>query len=102
MTKSYLFYFPWLKKSFDSVNHTILLRKLYHYEFRGPAYNFLKSYLSKRIICTKIENQVSKLYEVQYGVPQGSVLSPLLFSLYLNDLPNASNFVSTLFADDTN
>jgi len=45
---------------------------------------------------------VSKLYEVEYGVPQGSVLGPLLFPLYLNDFPNASNFVTTLFADDTN
>jgi len=90
-----------LKKAFDFVNHTILLKKLYHYGFRGPAYNFLQSYLSKRAICTKTENQVSKLYEVEYGVPQGSVLGPFLFSLYLNDLPIASNFVTTLFADDT-
>jgi len=54
------------------------------------------------MICTKIKGNVSNFYEVEYGVPQGSVLGPLLFSLYVNDLLNVSKFETTLFANDTN
>ena len=91
-----------LRKAFDSVNHQILLKKLYHYGFRGKIFNFLKSYLADRKICTKLDGEVSSTCSVQYGVPQGSILGPLLFLLYVNDLPYASNFETTLFADDTN
>jgi len=91
-----------LKEAFDSVKHNILLQKLFHHEFRGPIFNFFHSYLEKRMICTKLEGIVPHFYEVVYGVPQGSVLGPLLFSLYVNDLPNAFKFETTLFADDTN
>ena len=91
-----------LKKAFDSVDITILLKKLYHYGFRGPAFNLLKSYLTDREICTKVGCNISKLCNIEHGVPQGSVLGSLLFSLYVNDLPNVSNFETTLFADDTN
>ena len=91
-----------LKKAFDSVDITILLIKLRHYGFRGPALNLLQSYLAGRKICTKVGCNISKLCKIEHGVPQGSVLSPLLFSLYVNDLPNASNLETTLFADDTN
>ena len=91
-----------LKKAFDSADITILLKKLYHYGFRGPAFNLLKSYFTDRKICTKVGCNTSKLCNIEHGVPQGSVLGPLLFSLYVNDLPNVSNFETTLFADDTN
>ena len=93
-----------LRKAFDSVNHQILLKKLYHYGFRDKIFNFLKSYLADRKICTgtKLDGKVSSTCSVQYGVPQGSILGPLLFLLYVNDLPYASNFETTPFADDTN
>ena len=77
-------------------------RKLLHYGVRGPIYNFFVSYLSSRKICTKINDKISKLHNIDCGVPQGSVLGPLLFLLFVNDLPYASNFKTTLFADDTN
>ena len=91
-----------LKKAFDSVSHNILLKKLEHCGFRGPIWNLLKSYLSERKICTKMNQKVSKLHIVKFGVPQGSVLRPILFLLYVNDLPGASKFETTLFADHTN
>ena len=91
-----------LKKAFDSVDITILLKKLCHYRFRGPAFNLLKSYLTDHNICMKVGCNISKLRKIEHGVPQGSVLGPLLFSLYVNELPSVSNFETTLFADDTN
>ena len=90
-----------LRKAFDSVSHEILLKKLYHYGFRGKMFNLLSSYLSMRQICTKINDKLSSLRPVKYGVPQGSVLGPLLILLYVNDHPNVYKFETTLFADDT-
>ena len=91
-----------LKKAFDSVSNSILLRKLYHYGFRGPSFNLLQSHLTNRLICTKMNGKLSKPLSIQYGIPQRSVLGPLLFLIYVNDLPNLSKFETTLFADDTN
>ena len=62
----------------------------------------MESYLSNRRIFTMIERKTSKLYSVNYEVPQGSDLGPLLFLLFVNDLPYVSKFEVTLFADDTN
>ena len=92
-----------LRKAFDTVNHEILLSKLDHYGIRGTALLWFKSYLSNRKQYVFHNGESSKLQFINYGVPQGSVLGPLLFLLYINDLPNISNTLQFyLFADDTN
>ena len=91
-----------LQKAFDTVSHDILLKKLYHYGIRGTAHHLLKSYLSNRKQRTKVGNVISDMAFVLWGVPQGSILGPLLFLIFINDLPNVSDLLSSwLFADDT-
>ena len=92
-----------LSKAFDTVNHDILLKKLDHYGIRGNALNLFRSYLKNRKQYTMIENYKSKTSNISCGVPQGSVLGPLFFLLFINDLPNCCpSGKIRIFADDTN
>jgi hypothetical protein len=91
------------QKAFDTVDHNILLKKLDHYGVRGRANDWFKSYLTNRLQYVSVNGFNSKNEVMKYGVPQGSVLGPLLFLVYINDLRNAI-YHSTVhhFADDTN
>lgn len=92
-----------LSKAFDTINHDVMLTKLKHYGIRGLAHNWYNSYLSNRCQCTKFKNCTSQSKKIVCGVPQGSLLGPLLFILYINDIANVSNTPSyILYADDTN
>ena len=90
-----------LSKAFDTVNHSILLEKLCAYGIRGNMHSLLKNYLSNRKQFTWCNNTKSENSIIVCGVPQGSTLGPLFFSLYVNDLPTHTNFNVNLFADDT-
>ena len=91
-----------LSKAFDCIDHGILLRKLYFYGIRGTPLLLMKSYLSNRKQFTNVASYSSTYNEINTGVPQGSNLGPLLFLIYMNDLPFVSEILSSiLFADDT-
>ena len=89
-------------KAFDTVNHKILLKKLQKIGIKGALLEWLKNYLTNRKQCTVANNIVSPYRDITYGVPQGSVLGPLLFLIYINDLSNIiKNSKISMYADDT-
>ena len=91
-----------LSKAFDSLDHSILLHKLEYYGICNVEYRLLRSYLTNRFQYVEYEGIKPKSASITTRVPQGSILGPLLFFIYINDLPSVSNkFEMIIYADDT-
>jgi len=89
-----------LSKAFDSISHDILLEKLYKYGIRGTAHNIISSYLQNRCQYVDINGVTSTCLNLSKGVPQGSILGPTLFLIYVNDIYKCSTAHLTMYADD--
>ena len=90
-----------LQKAFDTIDHKVLLGKLVYLGFSESAISWFKSYLSNRSFIVNVENEYSDPGDLNCGVPQGSILGPLLFLLYVNDMPQAIESDLMLYADDS-
>jgi len=90
-----------LKKAFDTVNHQILFKKLKHLGVRGSALKWFQSYLSGRTQRVLIDGKLSGPENIDISIFQGTILGPILFLSFINDLPNSSDLITYLFADDT-
>ena len=91
-----------LSKAFDTLNFDILLYTFKYYGVHRTSLALIKSYLTNRYQYVQFENSDSELLEIVTGIPQGSILGPLLFSIFINDLVNSSNkFKFLMYADDT-
>ena len=90
-----------LQKAFDTINHDILLKKMSLAGFSCQSITWFESYLSNRRFQVNIKNKYSNVANINCGVPQGSILGPLLFLLYVNDMPQAVDCELFLYADDS-
>ena len=92
-----------LSKAFDTINYSILLTKLNRFGVRGVANEWFRSYLNGRLMQTEVNGKISNSKPIEIGVPQGSILGPLLILIYINDFPKClTSGKAIMFADDTN
>ena len=90
-----------LKKAIDSIDHSILIAKLRHYGLTGNSLNLFSSYLENRRQSCLVDGHLFQERPIKCGVPQGSILGPLLFLIFINDLPNClSSATPSMYADD--